>query len=217
MGRDPIYCLGVERTADGAVAFATTAMQSFRLDPHTRRGPERQMMDDLGTYLTLQDVISDVAWESSHQIQTWTRPPGAVDMVAFMANGTRLVFEGKIDDPGQQIWDALKIAEIGARTGDLGYLVCAASDRVWRSGSAAIALFRETEVEIAVAGLISRYPKDWAALLVGGKGIRPLSTCTSLTTTAVGEPVPMPDYGGRSLRVVRVQVVDAERQSFDDD
>jgi hypothetical protein len=182
----------------------------------TGRRPEAAMVGVIADALAVRKDAS-VTREIRYRLQGWTRPPGGVDLVVEGVAAGPVLMEMKVEKPEEALWDALKLAdilmmeELGA-----GYLVYAGTKRSWHEEVDGADLFLSCGTWRA-RDLIERWPRAWAGLLEGGRGIRPSRGVGAITVTPVcwinvgGEP-------GYSVRVARVAPVrDVSQQEYDGD
>ncbi len=154
------------------------------------------------------------------ELTGWTRPPGGVDIVADLLDGAgRLLMEAKVDKPYEAPWDALKLADICRLVPNIGaaYLVYACRAQVWSSATDASELFLgDTERSWSAREMVERWPRAWAGLIVGGRGIRPRRTNAQITLAPVcATQLPIDSF---CVRVVRVAPVPSlGEQEFDED
>jgi hypothetical protein len=99
-------------------------------------------------------------------------------VVADFADGSgRLLGEAKVDKPDEALWDALKLADISRIVPGIhgAYLIYAAKEQRWTPGIDGAALFLTGSTRAwGAREMIERWPRAWAGLLRGGRGIRPL-------------------------------------------
>ena len=151
------------------------------------------------------------------KLSGWTRQPGGVDLALNEMAAGRVLIEMKVDKPHEALWDALKLCDIlGAEDLTTAYLIYTGTERTWREEVDGADLFL-TGGMWRTLDLITRWPRSWASLLEGGKGIRPRRGVGAITITPVSWIV-MNDAQGHSVQIARVApVVDASPQEYDDD
>jgi hypothetical protein len=146
----------------------------------------------------------------------WTRQPGGIDLAVDGVATGRVLIEMK-GKPEEALWDALKLGDIlSVEDGAIGYLIYAGSERAWREEIEGADLFLTGGMWRA-ADLIARWPRAWASLLEGGRGIRLRQGVGAVNITKVSW-INMPAPPGYSVQVVRIApIMDALPQQYDDD
>jgi hypothetical protein len=147
----------------------------------------------------------------------WTRQPGGIDLAVDGVAAGRVLIEMKVGKPEEALWDMLKLGDIlSVEDGAIGYLIYAGTERAWREEVEGADLFLAGGVWRAF-DLIARWPRAWADLIVGGRGIRPREGVGAIEITPACW-INMRDGPGYSVQVARVApVVDAPPQEYDDD
>ncbi len=145
-----------------------------------------------------------VAGTPKFRLPNWTRPPGGVDLVVDLEDGTgRLGMELKVGKPDESLWDAIKLADVQLFEPQLraGYLV---SDADWTDDGEGSGLFLELPARTRTCrDLISESPADWADTMIGGRGIRPCTSVGAIELTWIAE-ASLARHPGRRLVAVRV-------------
>ncbi|MFZ1154640.1 MAG: hypothetical protein WAN93_07025 [Solirubrobacteraceae bacterium] len=180
--------------------------------------PEAALVGAIADADTLRRLHASVAREVRYQkLSGWTRQPGGVDLALEGVAAGRVLIEMKVDKPHEVLWDALKLCDIlNAEDLTTAYLIYAGTARTWREEVEGADLFL-TGGMWRTLDLIAQWPRAWASLLEGGKGIRPHRGVGAITITPVSWIV-MHDDLGHSVQIVRVApVVDASSQEYDDD
>jgi hypothetical protein len=121
------------------------------------------------------------------EIPGWDPQPGSFDLAIVDDREQPLaVFELKLDDVDQTLWDVFKVANsLDYSTIEAAYVIAAAPEAVWHSNLEMVDLFRaESDNEWYSRFLLERYHKAWSALLRGGRA-RPWKVPRTLYTTHV--------------------------------
>ncbi len=203
-------------TVDNVIAGAVHDAIATGIDVSGRR-PENALVSAIAEALATRQGASVAREVRYRKLPGWTRPPGGVDLVLDLVATGRVLIEMKVDKPAEVLWDALKLGDI-LSTEDLAaaYLVYAGTERTWQGGVEGAELFLNGGMQRA-RDLIERWPRAWAGLLEGGRGIRPRRGVGAITVTPICW-INMSDEAGRSVQVARVApVVGASPQEYDDD
>jgi hypothetical protein len=182
--------------------------------------PEAQLVRALHERLSEDDRVGVPRMECRFVLSGWTRSPGGVDLSVGLADrASSLIIEAKVGKPEEAIWDIIKLADILALdpTVIAAYLIYDAAARTWTKTDEATTLFTERDRVISVWELIEGARADWAWLLKGGRGIRPVA-CVGAVRLARVASCPLQAHEGHELRVWRVWPdTSAKRQRFDKD
>lgn len=157
-----------------------------------------------------------VAGTPKFRLPNWTRPPGGVDLVVDVEDGTgRLGMELKVGKPDESLWDAIKLADVQVFEPQVraGYLV---SDADWTDDGGGSELFLELPARTRTCrDLISASPADWAGTMIGGRGIRPCTSVGGVELAWIAEES-LTRHPGRRLVAVRVLPDrEAPRETYD--
>ena len=180
--------------------------------------PEVALVGALADALSRRQDASVLREVRYRDLPGWTRPPGGVDLALDGLVPGRVLIEMKVNKPDEALWDALKLADILATQRDLAaaYLVYAGTERTWREEVEGADLFLRGGMWRA-RDLAGRWPRAWAGVLQGGRGVRPCRGVGAITLTPVGW-VGVAGEPGHSVRAVRVApVLDVAPQQYDDD
>lgn len=188
---DSIVAGGVSRAA-GKLVYVSGERPECLLDREVRQG------------LRQDERVSVVAGTPKYLLRNWTRPPGGVDVVLDLADGTgQLAIELKVSKPDESIWDAIKLADVQVFDSRVraGYLV---SDNKWLAGAEGSELFEEIPPRAPTCrDLIAASPAAWTGTMIGGRGIRPRTSVGGIKLTFVARAT-LKNYGDRDLITVRV-------------
>jgi hypothetical protein len=209
----PLPAHAVDNVITNAVHDAIAAPMDL-----SGRRPEAALVGAIAHADSLRRRRASVTREARYQkLSGWTRQPGGVDLALDGVAAGRVLIEMKVGKPYEALWDALKLCDIlNAEDRTTAYLIYAGTARTWRQEVEGADLFL-TGGMWRVLDLIARWPRAWASLLEGGKGIRPRRGVGAITITPVSWIV-MHDVAGHSVQIARVApVVDAPRQEYDDD
>jgi hypothetical protein len=123
----------------------------------------------------------------------WTRPPGAIDIVAETRVGPRRVALGvevKIRKLDELLWDAIKVAQRCGEKPWPGALAAAALIVELQESdlchALAVSWFDSAAAIVIPSDAIRRWPKAWYDVMYGGRGIRPTSLPGSIRLGACG-------------------------------
>jgi len=173
------------------------------------KGPEANLTASIRVALDALGHHS-LSSEIRYEIPGWTRPPGGVDLVADLADGTRVLMEMKKGKPDEALWDALKLGDIAEMdTAPVlagAYLVYDGDAGDWAPTRDGARLFTECPRVWDARELIEAWPNAWLWLLKGGNGIRPREGIGAIRI----EPVTtdrLKRYPDRTLRIVKVAPV----------
>jgi hypothetical protein len=181
------------------------------------RRPEAALVGAIADALTARQDASVTREVRYRNLPGWTRPPGGVDLALDGVAAGRVLIEMKVDKPEEALWDALKLGDI-LRVEDLAaaYLVYTGTERTWREGVEGAALFLSGRTWSAL-DLIERWPRAWAGLLEGGRGIQPRRGVGAITIFPVCW-IDAGDEPGHSVQIARVApVMGASPQEYDND
>ena len=182
------------------------------------RRPEAALVSSIADADSLRMRRASVAREVRYKkLSGWTRQPGGVDLALDGVAAGRVLIEMKVNKPHEALWDALKLCEIlNAEDLTTAYLIYAGTARTWREEVEGADLFLTGGIWRAL-DLIARWPRAWASLLEGGRGIQPRRGVGAIAITPVSWIVTH-DAQGHSVQIARVApVVDASPQEYDDD
>lgn len=182
------------------------------------RRPEAALVSAIADADSLRGKRASITREVRYRrLPGWTRQPGGVDLALDGVAAGRVVMEMKVDKPEEALWDALKLGEIlSVEDCEAAYLIYAGSGRIWHENVEGADLFL-TGGTWRARDLIARWPRAWAGLLKGGRGIRPRRGVGAITITPVSW-IDMHNAHGYSVQVARVSaVMDASPQDYDND
>lgn len=204
-------------SVDNMIANAVHDAVGTGMDLSGRR-PEAVLVGTIADADSLRRRKASIEREARYQkLAGWTRQPGGVDLALDGMTAGRVLVEMKVDKPHEALWDALKLCDIlDAEDRATAYLIYAGTDRTWREEVEGADLFLTGGMWRTI-DLIARWPRAWASLLEGGRGIRPRRGVSAFTITPVGWIV-MHDAPGHSVRIARVAPTsDAPPQEYDND
>jgi hypothetical protein len=181
------------------------------------RRPEAALVRAIADVLDARQDVSVTREVRYRNVPGWTRPPGGVDLTLDGVAAGRVLMEMKVDKPEEALWDALKLGDIlSVESLTSAYLVYAGSECSWHEDVEGADLFLNPGVW-RVLDLIERWPRAWAGLLEGGRGMRPRRGIGAITIARVCW-INVGHEPGYSVRVVRVApVMDTPPQEYDDD
>jgi hypothetical protein len=180
---------------------------------------EAQLVKALLRQLTTDERVASIRTECRFPLTEWTRPPGGVDISAELEPQGTIVIETKVDKPEEAIWDVIKLADILTLDSHVtaAYLVYDATTKVWSKADLTSNLFGNAERALSAHQLIENAREDWAWLLKGGRGIRPVS-CTGAVSLERICISALRAHEGHQLRALLVSADPAvPRQRFDDE
>lgn len=210
--REDRLVVDLDDIVTSAVAYAASDLRYI----HGER-PEALLVRSLRAGFGRDSRVKLVDGTPVYRLPGWTRPPGGVDVVVDLADGSgRLGIEAKVGKPDESIWDAIKLADVQdldarVRTANL------VSDAQWAGHEQGTELFEQTPTrQRSCRELIANSPGAWTGTMIGGKGIRPRSTVGGVHLTWVTE-APLTRHRGRRLVAVRVEPDrNATREHYDE-
>src|SRR5690242_14659956 len=106
--------MGEMDAVDDIVALAVhSAARRLEYRPGAR--PEGRLVTATRTALAADPRVRLIDGTPVYKLPHWTRPPGGVDIVFELADGTgRAGCEMKVGKPDESIWDAIKLADVQA-------------------------------------------------------------------------------------------------------
>ncbi len=146
---------------------------------------------------------------------------GGYDLVVSLGGerDARLVIETKIDNVDETLWDLFKVIAAQSAVGiEDGYLLVAASERIWQSRGDCVELFNPSDGSRSWDSieLFDRWRAAWQHLLEGGSA-RPVGVPSHIQTRFLGQ-APIPAYPGYALRCIGARATeDAGWIEFEDD
>jgi hypothetical protein len=183
---------------------------------HVEKRREAQLVAALCRALKGVRSLDVPRMECRFPLTNWTRPPGGVDLSVRSRDGSiSLLIETKVGKPEEAIWDIIKLADIRVldRSVTDTYLVYTASTKVWTRADNRSPLLSDRERLWTVREMIGHADADWAWLLKGGRGIRPMASVGKVRLTTIGA-YPMKD-AGQELRLIKVRPEGRTKQQFD--